>query len=157
MFKRKIKKLYFKYPYLKYLLIKCLFRIMANKVQYDGIKYPFTLEQTESYFIDLNKTIRDGVRSQIMHVIFTPKGTKIRDPQFGTDLIRYIFEPNDEQTWSKIKSEISSAVNTYVSNVSINDINVMKNENDNNDVFVRIDYSVKQGNKNIADTAIVKI
>lgn len=130
---------------------------MANKVQYDGIKYPFTLEQSESYFIDLNQTMRDSVRSQIMHVIFTPKGTKIRDPLFGTDLIRYIFEPSDETTWSKIKSEISSAVNTYVSNVSINDINVMKSEDDNNEVFVRIDYSVKQGNKTISDTSIVKL
>lgn len=127
------------------------------QVQYLGIKFPFEIQDTESYFVDLNKTPRDSVRSQIMHVIFTPKGQKLRDPEFGTNLVKYIFEPNDETTWSEIKSEVDTAVRTYVNNVNVNDINVLKNEDEPSEVFVRIDYSVKEGNKLISDTAITRL
>ena len=56
-----------------------------------GIKYPFTNDNDDGTYIDLNKTFSDGIQSQVLHVIFTPKGQKLRDPDFGTDLIKYLF------------------------------------------------------------------
>jgi phage baseplate assembly protein W len=56
-----------------------------------GIKYPFTHDDYQNFFVDANINEKDKVRSQIMHVIFTPKGQRIRMPEFGTDLIKYIF------------------------------------------------------------------
>ena len=50
------------------------------KQQFYGVKYPFVAEDVENYFIDVNKTLKDKVRSILMHVIFTPKGQKLRDP-----------------------------------------------------------------------------
>lgn len=129
---------------------------MAER-QFLGIKYPFETEDDENYFVDLNRTKRDEVRSQMLHVLFTPKGQKIRDPLFGTDLIKYIFEPNESGTWDAIRTECGEAVRTYVPNVSVNEINVLKNEDDPSECFVRIDYTVKEGNKNITDTVITKI
>lgn len=127
------------------------------KVMYDGLKFPFTTQDEENYLLDLNKTMRDSVRSQIMHVIFTPKGQKLRDPEFGTNLIKYIFEPNDGNTWAKVKEEVSKAVTTYVHDVIVNDINVIKSEDKETEVYVRIDYSVKEGNLLTSDTVITKI
>lgn len=127
------------------------------KVMYDGLKFPFTAQDEENYLLDLNKTMRDSVRSQIMHVIFTPKGQKLRDPEFGTNLIKYIFEPNDGNTWAKVKEEVSKAVTTYVHDVIVNDINVIKSEDKETEVYVRIDYSVKEGNLLTSDTVITKI
>lgn len=124
---------------------------------YDGLKFPFTAQDEENYLLDLNKTMRDSVRSQIMHVIFTPKGQKLRDPEFGTNLIKYIFEPNDGNTWAKVKEEVSKAVTTYVHDVIVNDINVIKSEDKETEVYVRIDYSVKEGNLLTSDTVITKI
>ena len=66
-----------------------------GKTQKYGIKYPFTLDNEDGFYVDLNKTISDGVKSQLLHLIFTPKGQKLRDPNFGTDLIKFIFEPKD--------------------------------------------------------------
>ena len=57
-----------------------------SKIQKYGIKYPFTSDNDEGYLLDLNETLADGVKSQVLHVIFTPKGQKLRDPDFGTDL-----------------------------------------------------------------------
>lgn len=127
------------------------------KIQYFGIKYPFTNKDFQNFFLDVNDDDKGKVRSQIMHVIFTPKGQRIREPEFGTDLIRYIFEPNDDVTWAGLKNEITDAVQTYVNNVSLNDIQIAKSEDENNTVYVRIDYSVKQGNKVTKDSIVTEL
>lgn len=125
--------------------------------QYYGIRYPFTSNDSDNFYVDVNYTLKGKVRSQLMHVIFTPKGQKIRDPEFGTDLIKFIFENNDSASWEGIKNEVASVVNKYTTNITLNDINVLKGEDDPSEVFVRIDYSVKEGNKETKDSVIAKL
>ena len=127
------------------------------KKQYNGIKYPFASVGEEKSFLDLNGNELDGVRSKIMHVIFTPKGQRLRKPNFGTDLIKYIFSQNESMIWNELKSEISTAVSSYVQNVSLDDIQVMASEGDSHEVYVRIDYSVKNGGVKKSDSIVTKL
>jgi phage baseplate assembly protein W len=127
------------------------------KQQFYGVKYPFVAEDVENYFIDVNKTLKDKVRSLIMHIIFTPKGQKLRDPEFGTDLIRYIFEPNDNISWEGIKTEISESVNKYVNGVVINNISVVQNDSEAAEIYVRLDYSVTDGINVVEDSIATKL
>lgn len=127
------------------------------KQQFYGVKYPFVAEDVENYFIDVNKTLKDKVRSLIMHIIFTPKGQKLRDPEFGTDLIRYIFEPNDNISWESIKTEISESVNKYVNGVVINNISVVQNDSEAAEIYVRLDYSVTDGINVVEDSIATKL
>ena len=62
---------------------------MAIKKQYYSIAFPFTAESVQNYYFDLNENYEQMVRSQMMHVIFTPKGSKLRDPEFGTNFRKY--------------------------------------------------------------------
>jgi len=124
-------------------------------VQRYGIKYPFTSDNEENIFLDVNNTEAEGIKSKVLHVIFTPKGQKIRDPEFGTDLIKYIFSQNDSETLSDIKKDISSSIKKYVPEVEFKNINVYKN--DSNEIIVTIDYSVKIGNKVESTTVGVKL
>ena len=41
-----------------------------------GIKYPFTSDNDEGIYRGLNKTDADNIKSQVLHLIFTPKGQK---------------------------------------------------------------------------------
>lgn len=119
---------------------------MADKIkQYYGIKYPFTDNNHNGHFIDLNQTIEDKVASDILHVILTRKGTRIRRPNFGTDLTKYIFEPSDELTWENVENEVKNAVNTYVPSVKINTIEVVQSEEDERNVYIDINYTVMKG------------
>ncbi len=127
------------------------------KQQYFGIKYPFTSVDFENFFVDVNDRPKDKVRSEVMHVIFTPKGQRIRMPDFGTDLIKYIFEINDSESWQGIKNEISESVRKYVPNVVLNDIQVMKDEEKIGEIYVRIDYSVKEGLRTTNDSIVTKL
>ena len=129
---------------------------MANK-QFFGLKYPFTSNDNENYYVDVNKTMKDKVRGLLMHLIFTPKNQRIRRPEFGTDLIKYIFENNDTSTWGAIKSEIQETIKQYITNITINDINVLKSEIDEHEIYVRIDYSVENGSTIVTDSVVTKI
>ena len=127
------------------------------KQQFYGVKYPFVAEDVENYFIDVNKTLKDKVRSLIMHIIFTPKGQKLRDPEFGTDLIRYIFEPNDNVSWEGIKTEISESISKYINGVVINNISVVQNDSEAAEIYVRLDYSVSDGINVVEDSIATKL
>ena len=127
------------------------------KQQLFGIKYPFTHDDYQNFFVDANTTEKDKVRSQIMHVIFTPKGQRIRNPEFGTDLIKYIFNPNDGESWDGVKNEIVSSVQRYVPGVTLNDVRVVQSEDERAEIFVRMDYTVREGNRIKKDSIITQI
>lgn len=122
-----------------------------------GIKYPFTTDNDDGTYIDLNKTYGEGIQSQVLHVIFTPKGQKLRDPDFGTDLIKYIFSQSDSSTFGSIKGEISSQIAKYVPEVEFRDISIYNSEGDDNGIVVIVEYGVKQGNKTEVTKVAVKL
>ena len=122
-----------------------------------GIKYPFTTDNDDGTDIDLNKTYGEGIQSQVLHVIFTPKGQKLRDPDFGTDLIKYIFSQSDSSTFGSIKGEISSQIAKYVPEVEFRDISIYNSEGDDNSIVVMVEYGVKQGNKTEVTKVAVKL
>ena len=92
-----------------------------------------------------------------MHIVFTPKGQRLRSPEFGTDLIKYILDPNEGTTWEAIKNEVSESVNRWATNITINDIQVVKNEEDESEIYVKLIYSVSEGNKVTNDSIVVQV
>lgn len=122
-----------------------------------GIKYPFTSDNDENTYLDLNNTFTEGIKSQVLHVIFTPKGQKLRDPGFGTNLINYIFNPSDSLTYNDVKAEITSQINKYVPSVEFRDVTVYNGEEDDHSIIVMVEYGVKKGNKTEITTVAVKL
>lgn len=113
-----------------------------GRIQQYGIKFPITVERRKSLF-DLNRNRSEEVKSHIIHLVFTPVGQKLRDPEFGTNLIQYIFNPNDNQTWGDIVFDIKGKVQRYVKNCEINDITTEPSESGLG-VTVTINYTVTE-------------
>lgn len=124
------------------------------KQQY-GIAYPFTTNSDDGYYVDVNKNIKSKIRSILMHVIFTPKGQRIRNPQFGTDLIRSIFEPNEDSTWNQISDAVRNAVATYLPMVTITNLEMLRNEENVHEVYVKIEYALKRTDGTVESDSIV--
>ena len=127
------------------------------KKQMYGIKYPFTIQNLNNIFMDLNTNPDDKLLSEILHVILTPKGQRIRMPNFGTNLIKYIFEPNDQSSWDNVKNEITNSVSTFVPNAKLVNIDVLQDEADDNRILLKIEYSVSKGNSVENNKVIVEI
>lgn len=129
----------------------------SNVKQYYGIKFPFTVNNNDELFIDLNNRVEDKVASELLHLILTQKGTKIRRPDFGTNLVNFIFEPSDDLTWDEIETEVREAVSKYVPIAKINEIQVVRNEGDEHDIYLDIRYSVVKGNTQENNRMVVKL
>ena len=127
------------------------------KKQYYGIKFPFTISKQDGFFVDLNSDLKDKVASEIAHVILTQKGTRLKMPDFGTDLIKYIFEPSDTLEWNTVESEIRRAVGQYVSNATIQSVEVKRDESEDHSVYLDIMYAIKKGNKEENNRAVIKL
>ena len=127
------------------------------KKQYYGIKFPFTISKQDGFFVDLNSDLKDKVASEIAHVILTQKGTRLKMPDFGTDLIKYIFEPSDTLEWNTVESEIRRAVGQYVSNATIQSVEVKRDESEGHSIYLDITYAIKKGNKEENNRAVIKL
>ena len=125
--------------------------------QFYGIKYPLSEESERKTYFDLNETFEESVKSMILHIILTPKGQRLRQPSFGTDLIKYIFEQNDTDSWSGIKDEICRQISLYLPQVTFNNINVIQDENNEYGIYVEVDYSVDNKGVITNNKTIVKI
>ena len=68
---------------------------MAKEQKY-GIKFPINVVSDDKTLFDLNYTRAESVKSEVMHLIFTPKGQRLRNPNFGTRLIQFIFNSKKE-------------------------------------------------------------
>ena len=122
-----------------------------------GIKYPFTSDNEDGTYLDLNDTFAEGVKSQVLHVVFTPKGQKLRDPDFGTNLIRYIYSPSDTITFNDVKTELTTQINKYVPSVEFRDVTIYNSETEEGGIIVIVEYGVKRGNKTEITTVAVKL
>ena len=87
-----------------------------------NINYPFK-DSGKGFFLDLNSDTNAAIKADLMHLLLTRKGQRLYNPDFGTDLLRFIFEPEDGLTLNNIKDEIRTVVKRYLPNLTINEIN----------------------------------
>lgn len=128
---------------------------MAKRQHY-GIKFPITAESFENTLFDLNLNAADGLKSQIMHLIFTPVGQRLRKPLFGSKLIQFIFNPNDSQTWGDVVREIKEMISNNIPNCSINDVEVYDVE-DGLGLMAHIKYTVEENGVEYQDEIITSL
>ena len=95
---------------------------MANGNTY-GINFPFR-DSFDGKYLDLSQTNEEEIRSSLIHLLLTRKGTRYYLPDFGTRLYEYIFEPMDGPTYSEIESEIRDSVNEYIPGITITNISI---------------------------------
>ena len=95
---------------------------MANGITY-GVSFPFVNSFTGRY-LDVTNSTEAEIRSNLIHLLLTRKGSRYFLPNFGTRLYEYIFEPLDGPTFSDIEAEIQDSIRTYMPNLQITNITV---------------------------------
>jgi len=118
---------------------------MALNRKYLGIRFPFTVKDEEGFFIDLEYDPYKEIKSDLMHLIFTPKGQRLRMPTFGTNLIRYIFDQNDEKSYTDMKVEIQESIKKFIPNVKITSLLVTNSTDENYTANIEIKYDIDEG------------
>lgn len=95
---------------------------MANGITY-GINFPFR-DSFNGKYLDLSDTSNEEIRSDLIHLLLTRKGSRYFLPEFGTRLYELIFEPMDGPTFASIEDEIRKSVELFIPNLRINKITI---------------------------------
>lgn len=112
---------------------------MANGITY-GINFPF-LQSPKGDYLKLTETTDEEIRTDLIHLLLTRRGSRYFLPDFGTRLYEYIFEPLDGGTFEEIRAEIEEQVSTYIPNLTINSITV-EPYTESGDVVGQLDYEL---------------
>lgn len=129
---------------------------MAQNAKYININYPF-MDSPKGFFLDLTTTDSKAIKSDLMHLILTRKGERLYNPEFGSDLLKFIFEPNDSKTLSDIKLDIQTTVKKYIPNLNVDDITVDISEGSEYIASVKVNYTITDGVFTETDFVIINI
>lgn len=100
-------------------------RFMPIDLQPDvavGVKLPLVSKSGQLF--DLSYSTEEQAISNIKNLLFTSKGERIMQPQFGTKLPETLFEPNDDVLKERISMEISDAIDFWLPYISITKLNI---------------------------------
>lgn len=109
-----------------------------------NINFPFK-DSKQGFFLDLNNTDNQAIKADLLHLLLTRKGQRLYLPDFGTDLLKFIFEPEDGITFEAIKSDITNEIHKYIPNLQMNDLLIEQSPNNEYAVMVTIQYTIADG------------
>ena len=120
------------------------------EINYINIDFPFR-DSDKGFYFKLNRTEKDAIRSDLLHLLLTNKGERLYLPDFGSDLRKYIFEPNDKITHDKIKDSLNESIKLYIPNLLVNEITFKTNEIEEL-IIVVLKYTITEGTFSTTDT-----
>ena len=120
------------------------------KTNYINIDFPFR-DSDNGFYFKMNKTDKDAIRADLLHLLLTNKGERLYLPEFGSDLKKFIFEPNDEITHEQIKDNLNQIIIRFIPNLLINDIS-FRNDAIEELIIVELTYTVTEGTFTSTDT-----
>ena len=125
-------------------------------MRYININYPFN-DSKKGFFLDLNSDDASAIKADLMHLILTRKGQRLYNPDFGTDLLKFIFEPNDSLTLAGLKTEITTVVKKYLPKLQIDSLTVEESTESEYAAVVTIKYTITDDVFNTSDLITINI
>lgn len=124
--------------------------------KYINIDFPFK-NSPKGFFLNLNADDQRAIKADLMHLLLTRKGQRLYNPDFGTNILNYIFEPNDTLTLNDLKEEVTASVKKYLPKLIIKNVSVTFSEDNEYVATIRIDYTITDDAFEIADFVIINV
>lgn len=130
-------------------------QIIAQKKKYEAavgsINLKFPLKNYKQGFFEGNKDTINAVREDIKVLLMTVKGERVMHKNMGTSLPvlnGQLFEPiHKVEMVEKIRADIQSQIESYLPFLSLQNINILTNEEDDtlkiNQIRVSMSYLIK--------------
>lgn len=84
-----------------------------------NIRFPIEDDTIKNHFFKMNNVSKDAVSSNLMLLLLTEKGTRYYMPDYGTYLIKYMFEPNDNITIKDVENDVKETVSKFMPDIKI--------------------------------------
>ncbi|HPC09470.1 MAG TPA: GPW/gp25 family protein [archaeon] len=100
-----------------------------------NIKYPFEDNKNTNEFLKTNIITKDSYISNLILLLTTEKGERYYDPNFGTNLLKHVFEFNDDTTAYNIEKNLRDTVSLYMPEIEITNVSFDFDGDDENKVL----------------------
>jgi phage baseplate assembly protein W len=121
-----------------------IFPIDLNPNKAVGVNLPFNGPAV----FKSNYLTKDAIKNNLINFFLTNPGERYMNPSFGAGLRNFIFEQIVENNLDGLKENIEFQLQNYFPNVNINELNILKQE-ENNSITIELTYSIT--NTNISD------
>jgi phage baseplate assembly protein W len=95
-----------------------------------NIKFPINDNLSTNTYFQMTQVTKEAFSSDLLLLLLTQKGERYYEPDYGTNLIKFIFEPNDNLTATDVEQEIRETVSTYIPALKITNITFNWNVDD---------------------------
>lgn len=112
-----------------------------------NIKFPLEDDKEKNGLFMLNYVTKNALISDLKLLLLTKKGQRYYMPDYGTNLEKYIFQPEDGTTETEIIADLRQAVRDFMPEISISSVNFFTNSDagyndlDDNELRVLISFT----------------
>lgn len=93
-----------------------------------NIAFPLEDDPQNGRFLKTSRTTRQAVKSRLLLLLYSQKGQRYYRPDWGINIRRYLFEPNDELTRTELVEDIKNTVQRFLPNISVSQVNFHQEE-----------------------------
>ena len=115
-----------------------------------NIKFPIEDDGVKNKFLQTTSTTKKALGSNLLLLLLTQKGERYYMPDYGTNLLKFIFEPNDDDTIEDVKEDLKRTVATYIPQLTIDRVVFSRNEDidgnpiGENELSIKINFTYKE-------------
>lgn len=115
-----------------------------------NIKFPLEDDNVKNGLFEMNNVTKDALTSNLLLLLLTEKGERYYEPDYGVNIRKYIFEPNDNKTQSDIEQEIRETVKRFIPELSISGVEIITSQDEegagmnDNQVNVIVDFKYNE-------------
>lgn len=101
-----------------------------------GISYPFRKGAQE---FPVSASDDDLIKESILQILLTNQGDRVMRPDFGSNVLRYVFDPNEAALGDLLWQAVQSALGRWEPRIELLDVRVDRKDES---IKVTIDYGV---------------
>lgn len=87
-----------------------------------NIKFPLEDNMDTNSLFSMSVVTKDAYSSDLLLLLLTERGQRYYQPDYGTNLIKFLFEPNDKTTQDDIVEDIKKTVGKFIPSLTINNV-----------------------------------
>ena len=109
-----------------------------------GVGWPFALKPVGGR---LNYArYEEDIEQAIQIILLTSRGERVMLPEFGAGLRDFVFEPNSDQTRSRIEESVRKSLVDWEPRIDLERVQVTPGDGAPNLVLIHVDYVVRATN-----------
>lgn len=104
-------------------------------------KLPLAKDPTDGLY-SMNKTALESIHQDFKMLLLTSQGERIMLPDYGVGLRKLLFSQNTINLYETIRSQINNQVSRYMGFITVTNIQINTDEENENAININIEYYV---------------